>query len=698
MTKNTTPPASDSLAHVKYRADIDGLRAVAVLSVVGYHAFPGAIRGGFVGVDVFFVISGFLISTILLCSLDGGAFKFRDFYIRRIVRIFPALMAVLIFCCALGWFTLYTDEYKQLGKHVAGGAGFLSNFIYWREAGYFDKATDLKPLLHLWSLGIEEQFYIVWPLSLYFVFMLRKRRNSLLALMLLLATVSFIYNVMNIKTDTTAMFYSPLSRAWELMLGSILSYLALYQKPVLMSDRNIPDAHRRTMMLHRVIQRHGPALRNVLSVSGILLILFAVFALDKTDPFPGALALLPAVGAALLICAGDNAWFNRHILSNRVLVWFGLVSFPLYLWHWPLLSFARIFESGEPQVVMRLTLVVTSIILAWLTYVVIEKPLRYGPYKKQKAVVLFCCIILAAGAGYACYRQDGFGSRSFFKINPYHFEAPETVNSLDGIFQKDCSFQSATANKTYRFICSKDSRDNPKYLLLGDSKARALYPSLVRNSTSNRWMIIEGFPVVTDSEIYRGVWLFQKGGAEVLIDRLARMDEIEVVVITLSVRNLFALSDFAMLSMGELPESPNYRIVYDGLNKGIKRIMALNKKVVLTIDNPTLLDPRVCVPRKSVIPYFNSLFGKTENPACTIDFAQNNRLLEQYQRLIENLKVENPSLVVYDPTPLLCDMDKKECSYQKDGHLLYSYGNHISSFAATLMAKELILLINNINR
>lgn len=697
MTKNTTPPASDSLAHTKYRADIDGLRAVAVLSVVGYHAFPAYIRGGFVGVDVFFVISGFLISTILLGSLEGGAFKFRNFYVRRIVRIFPALMAVLVFCCAVGWFTLYGDEYKQLGKHVAGGAGFISNFLYWQEAGYFDKATDLKPLLHLWSLGIEEQFYIVWPLILYLVFLVRKRRGALLSLILLLATVSFVYNLVNIRTDTTAMFYSPLSRAWELMLGSILSYLALYRQPVLMNAGHGQGAWFLTSM-RQIVGRYGAFLRNILALSGILLILVAVFALDKTDPFPGALALLPAAGAALLIAAGENTWFNRHILSNRVLVWFGLISFPLYLWHWPLLSFARIFENGEPQLEMRLALVATSVFLAWLTYVLIEKPIRYGQHKKRKAVVLFCFIILAGCAGYFCYRQDGFGSRVFFKINKYHFETPETLNSLDGLFQKDCSFHPVKFNQTLKFFCHKDSRDKPKYLLLGDSKASALYPSLVRNSTGNRWMIIEGFPLITNSEIYSSVWLFQKGGAEALIDWLGKMDKIEVVVLTLSVRNLFALSDRAMHSMEELPESPNYRIAYDGLNKGIKRIMALNKKVVLTIDNPTLPDPRVCVQRKSAIPHFSSLFGKTQNPACTIGLAQNARLLEQYRRLMENLKAENPSLVVYDPTPLLCDMDKKECSYQKDGQLLYSYSNHVSSFAASLMARELIPLVDNLIR
>jgi len=151
----------------RYRPDVDGLRAIAVLAVVGYHAFPDLVPGGFVGVDVFFVVSGYLITGLILGSLERGRFSFAEFYARRVKRIFPALIAVLLSCGALGWFVLLPDEYRQLGKHVAAGAGFVSNFMLWREADYFDVLSDLKPLLHLWSLGIEEQFYIVWPILLY---------------------------------------------------------------------------------------------------------------------------------------------------------------------------------------------------------------------------------------------------------------------------------------------------------------------------------------------------------------------------------------------------------------------------------------------------------------------------------------------------------------------------------------------------
>ena len=220
---------SEHLAHPKYRADIDGLRAIAVLSVVGFHAFPSWFRGGFIGVDIFFVISGYLISTIIVGGLEQSRFSFVEFYVRRIKRIFPALLLVLIASYAFGWFALLADEYKQLGKHIAGGAGFVSNFVLWNESGYFDNAADNKPLLHLWSLGIEEQFYVVWPLLLWFAW---KKRFNLLTITVLIAAVSFALNIAKVRSGAVAAFYSPQTRFWELMIGSIVAYFTLHKQNI----------------------------------------------------------------------------------------------------------------------------------------------------------------------------------------------------------------------------------------------------------------------------------------------------------------------------------------------------------------------------------------------------------------------------------------------------------------------------------
>jgi peptidoglycan/LPS O-acetylase OafA/YrhL len=234
MMKDITPAAahSEHLTHPKYRPDIDGLRAIAILSVVSFHAFPLLVNGGFIGVDIFFVISGFLISTIIIGSLEGGGFSFAEFYVRRINRIFPALILVMIACLLFGWFALVAAEYKQLGKQIAGGAGFVANFLFLNESGYFDGAADTKPLLHLWSLGVEEQFYILWPVLMWFAW---KKRLDLLSIALVVGVISFALNVYVVRNDPSTAFYSPQTRFWELMAGSILAYVLEHKKRFLTS-------------------------------------------------------------------------------------------------------------------------------------------------------------------------------------------------------------------------------------------------------------------------------------------------------------------------------------------------------------------------------------------------------------------------------------------------------------------------------
>ena len=237
MPETVSSPKMTTLApdllHPKYRPDIDGLRAVAVLSVVAFHAFPAWMKGGFIGVDVFFVISGFLISTIIFGSLERGTFSFADFYARRIKRIFPALILVLSLSLIFGWFSLLPDELNQLGKHVVAGAGFVSNFVLWSESGYFDNSADTKPLLHLWSLGIEEQFYIVWPFLLWGAW---KRQLNFFVVIISLLIGSFILNIWLIHTNPVATFYSPLARFWELLCGSLLALYLLRRSKSISQD------------------------------------------------------------------------------------------------------------------------------------------------------------------------------------------------------------------------------------------------------------------------------------------------------------------------------------------------------------------------------------------------------------------------------------------------------------------------------
>lgn len=381
--------------HPKWRADIDGLRAIAVSSVVLFHAFPRQLEGGYVGVDIFFVISGFLISSILFGSLKKGTFSFADFYARRVRRIFPALIVVLLSCFVFGWHALLADEYRQFGKELAGGAGFVSNLVLWSGAGYFDSAAELKPLLHLWSLGIEEQFYMVWPLVLWLAWM---RRTSLLVVTLLLGLVSFLFNLYLIREDMVATFYSPLTRFWELLAGAALAYLTLIKKASGQPTSGVTLPYQ------------------LRSTAGIALILAGIFLLNKDSAFPGYWALLPVVGAVLLISAGEHAWFNRYVLSHKAMVWIGLISYPLYLWHWPLLAYPRIIEAGDPNWMVRAAAVVLSVILAWLTYKFIETPVRTSVMPRKYTVGLATVMVAVAAAGVATWCLDGIQQRPLARI------------------------------------------------------------------------------------------------------------------------------------------------------------------------------------------------------------------------------------------------------------------------------------------
>lgn len=389
MTSHTS-----HLSHPKYRPDIDGLRAVAVLSVVAFHGFPAWMKGGFIGVDVFFVISGFLITTIIFENLDRGTFSFTEFYARRIRRIFPALALVLLMCLTIGWFLLLPEELNQLGSHIAAGAGFVSNLVLWGESGYFDNAAESKPLLHLWSLGIEEQFYIFWP---FFLWLAWKKKFNLLTLTTLVALASLYFNLKGIKQDATAAFYSPQTRFWELLSGSILAWFVLYKKNALPRVKLMTDGWLAKLVYRETVEPDGRTLSSFISFAGSLILMYGFWRIDKDVIFPGKWAAVPVLGAVLIIFAGPKAWINRVFLSNKVLVWFGLISFPLYLWHWPLLSFSRIVEGDVPSRYVRIAAVALSILLAWLTVKFFEKPFRFSDSKIRLKLSALCGAMFILG-------------------------------------------------------------------------------------------------------------------------------------------------------------------------------------------------------------------------------------------------------------------------------------------------------------
>lgn len=461
----------------KYRPDIDGLRAIAVLSVVIFHGFPNWITGGFIGVDIFFVISGYLITSIIFENLDKGSFSFREFYARRINRIFPALLLILSGSILFGWFFLLADEYKQLGKHIAAGSTFISNLVLWSESGYFDNAAETKPLLHLWSLGIEEQFYILWPLIIWFCW---KRKFNLLTITLMAACASFYFNIQGVKTDATATFYSPLTRFWELLCGSWLAWMTLYKKDFLLNFRMQADKAA-SLILYKVNPNSpGATLTHLLGFGGIALLLFGLLSIDKNVYFPGAWALIPVLGAILIIAAGPESWFNRTILSSKVFVWIGLISYPLYLWHWPLLTFCRLLEGDVPSAALRVSMIALAFLLAWLTYRLIELPLRKFN-SAVKPITLIVLMIIIGVSGFTTYNRDGFSTLRFTSNELSIINATLPQHSID---YTPYNFRTLMKNSF--------DKQNPKakILIIGDSYAQDLVNALYESSLNDNLQIV----------------------------------------------------------------------------------------------------------------------------------------------------------------------------------------------------------------
>ena len=394
-----------------YRAEIGGLRAFAVLSVVLYHAFPARLTGGFIGVDVFFVISGYLITGHIFASLDQGKFSFLNFFGKRIRRIFPALILVMASSLIFGQLVLVSEEHQQLGQHIASGAAFIVNFILVGESGYFDTAADTKPMLHLWSLAVEEQFYIVWPVVMWLAWW---QRFNLMWITLLVAVASFYFNVWFVASKPTEVFFWPFGRFWELLSGSVLAWLMLYKREAFDRAKMRVDTFIGRVVPLWIVPGKIALTENAMAFGGLCLLIYGFIKISSNVPFPSIWALIPVCGAVFIIAAGATAWSNRIFMMNPVAVWFGLISYPLYLWHWPILSFLQIVKSGElPHRDARITAVILAVILAWLTVRFVERPLRFGHRNVRfKIVGLTGAMICVGMAGLVISRTDLSNSRT----------------------------------------------------------------------------------------------------------------------------------------------------------------------------------------------------------------------------------------------------------------------------------------------
>lgn len=663
-----SPVPSAKLA--SYRPDIDGLRAVAVVAVVVFHAFPEALPGGFIGVDIFFVISGFLITSIILKALAAERFSFVDFYSRRVRRIFPTLIVVLAACFGLGWFLLFGWEFRQLGWDIASGAGFAANFALWSEAGYFDRAAETKVLLHLWSLGVEEQFYLLFPLIFWLGHRYRVRASVIITALL---GLSFAINIATYESHPTAAFYSPASRFWELLCGSLLAAFAL----------RVTDG--------RLVK--NAALGTALSLLGFGLLAVACALGTPKTPFPGWFALLPVLGASAIIAAGRHAVPNAWFLSSAPMRWVGGVSYPLYLWHWPLLVFARISKSGTPPPEQRALLVVAAVVLAWLTCVAVENRLRFGAHNRVKVFALASALAVVAVLGAATRKLNGFPSRAFTALNvDLSFQNVESIeNTAFGCGIEDESLAARIDR------CLHDTRGKPTIALMGDSKARSLSAGLFRHSDADSRVLFIGgtkddvvpLPLLSDDPTYASFQPWTK----LALDAIRKNEGIRLVILTMSTRALYGIETDR--SLEELPGNPLQPAVVEGLDRMVKALAGAGKKVLVTIDNPTLPPPEDCIQRRSSWGLLNQIFPP-RTTTCAVTYDKHLELSALYRAALGEVRRRNPNIFeIFDTLPLLCDMQERVCRSVEQGQLYYAYTDHLSDLAAEKIGKQLMPFAKN---
>lgn len=664
-----------------YRPDIDGLRAIAVLSVVFFHAFPEIVVGGFVGVDVFFVISGYLISSIILIEIYKSDFSLFRFYFRRVRRIFPALSVVFIFCIVFGWVSLLSSEYQQLGKHIAAGAGFVANLVLWNESGYFDSAAELKPLLHLWSLGIEEQFYVFWPILLLFTF--RLRFNFWIPSVFLLL-LSFFLNLKGVSKNPIAIFYSPHTRIWELVFGACLARLDLYRSASgvgVSTWFKVCLAGIGISFNRNYFEKYGSS---VVSFLGLLFLIFGVFFINKKLEFPGGWALIPVLGAGFIIVAGRAAFFNRYILSRNLFVWVGLISFPLYLWHWPILSFAKIIVGESIDLKIKISLLIISFVLSWLTFKFVESPIRFGRLKNLSSWFFVFLMVTIGAIGFLVYSLQGLDSRFRDKSELRQLLS----NPLPLVDDYSCDRQISDFNNlTFDGGCKLSKDSLPTLMFIGDS-----HTAHYRNAIWDRFTTDTVLMLVQTSCLPFSSNDFLNNSCKDKYDATLRFIERNKTIETVIVSGYWSY----LMSGGFGIEASNWRQAKsiddnraesfkENGEKFILSVIRSGKRLVFMKDIPDLnFDIKKCFDDR---PFrFSEMNGLMHD--CTMNSDEYFLRIKPYDKIVDELLSKFPQVIVYDPRNTFCK--DNICRAGNSEVPYYHNGDHVNRIGAGLVFDDFL--------
>ena len=642
---------------MKYRPDVDGLRAIAVLAVVFFHAGLGC-TGGYVGVDVFFVISGYLITSLILRDLDRGSFSLGMFWERRIRRIFPALAVMVLFTAVAGWFLLLPDDLAKLGSSIVAQALGVSNFYFWRTTNYFGGQNLEKPLLHTWSLAVEEQFYLLFPLLLIFLFRhaVLRRRVSLLGVFLLMAVVSLALSVWGVIHQPYATFFLLPTRAWELLSGSMIAVL--------------PAAWH----LRRGIWRE---LACFLGLGGILI---PIFTYTEETPFPGLTALAPCLGASLVIwgCVrrdGDRGTWCAHILAWRPVVFIGLISYSLYLWHWPVLVFANYWKTEPYSAMIKASLCLALLLLAILSWRFVEKPFRKsrGSMNSLRGIMYgaFASSLLVTSLGITYAIGKGFGGR----LSP---EANNLLREVSKSNQQDPKRKNVSWVNTQDVLRGDIPRigsdtSQRKILLWGDSHAEQLAPLVdkvcKRLDISGEVVAAYSTPPLLDPGFkLKNSLKGSDGLGAAVVDYVAKIKFSDVLIAAYwsNYQSIAGKKKFEEL-----------------MNHTIKALNDNGAHVWIILDPPTYHQNITLMLLRNLIYY------PTSGDNWKVTKEQHYDMNEVLFRMKE--RNTNSNLKFIDPSPQLLSEDKNIYRLYSGGFLIYSDGNHLLPKGVDMLFQPMLM-------
>jgi peptidoglycan/LPS O-acetylase OafA/YrhL len=656
-----------------YRPDIDGLRALAVGAVVLFHAFPGTLPGGFLGVDVFFVISGFLITGMILEGARTRSFSLLGFYLRRARRILPALLAMLFAISVLAALVLMPDELERFADNVTASALFVPNLVFATQTGYFDAATETNPLLHLWSLGVEEQFYLLWPLVL-MALAPRVRMRTLVFVIVGVIVASFAAHVVISQYSATASFYLPFTRFWQLLAGAVLAAHAAERgrREVL-----VPLASSGTRVTWR---------RDALSIAGLAFIAGSIVLTRPGGASFVGVSVPATLGAAMFIAAGPQALPNRTLFAWRPVVYVGLISYPLYLWHWPPLSLLRVLEldQGEGGRTLRIAAVLLATLAAVLTYHLIELPIRRRRDLPRLGLRLTSLLGAAAIAGVVVASTGGLPQRTSLDHDPFHW-APE-MRLTESCSQR---YGQPPEWRKNSFCVRSDFTREPSIVMIGDSHSNMFVPG-VRAAYPTASVLQIGASACTylrSTEFWNDNRRGWRRLCPQVIDGAYRAvgEQTHLVILTARIPMYTATAeeyantfDFVSPKHFESPEFPGASpaMVYErALERDVTQLLRGGRDVVVMLPVPSLdFVPRACI---SIRPIDRFLPSRPPG-SCTEPRAKVAAELATAQAIVHRVArgIASPHLHVVDPMDALCD--DRVCHAVIAGELMYRDDNHLS--------------------